>query len=71
MDTTMETPDPLGYQVFHMSKLSEVSMKQNKRMRMLEVPHFNTKKSRGSWMGVPPTKNHFWLTQRISSALTI
>jgi hypothetical protein len=22
MDTTMETPDPLGYQVFHMSKLS-------------------------------------------------
>jgi hypothetical protein len=22
METTMETPDPLGYQVFHMSKLS-------------------------------------------------
>jgi hypothetical protein len=28
MDTTMETPDPLGYQVFHMSKLSVYKTEQ-------------------------------------------
>jgi hypothetical protein len=52
MDTTMETPDPLGYQVFHMSKLSVHETEQDNEM--LEVPHFNTC---STWCWLPTTES--------------